>query len=55
MAVSGLSCVMRDLLLWHMDSLEASVAVARGLICPEVCGILVPQLGIKHMSPALQG
>ena len=29
--------------------------VARGLNCPIACGILVPQPGIKPVSPALEG
>ena len=32
-----------------------SVVVALGLSCPEICGILVPQPGMKPMSPALEG
>ena len=57
-AVSGLSCgmpdphcFMRDLLLWHRDSL----VVAFGLSCSVACGILVPQQGMEPMSSALQG
>ena len=41
---------MQDLSFWHMDSL----VVAQGL-SSLACGILVPQAGIKPMSPALQG
>ena len=33
----------------------ASLVVACGLSCPAACGILVPQPGIKPMSPALEG
>ena len=36
--------------LEHVDS----VVVARGLGCPMACGMLVPQPGIKPMSPALE-
>ena len=36
--------------------LELSLVVARGLSCSAVsCGVLVPQPGVKPMSPALQG
>ena len=34
---------------------EGSVVVARGLSCPEACGILVPRPGIEPASPALEG
>lgn len=37
--------------LWFRDSL----VVARRFSCSMVCGILVPQPGIKPMSPASQG
>ena len=50
LAASGLTCVMRDLLLGHMDFI---VAVLR-LSCPAACGILVPQLGIEPASEAPQ-
>ena len=36
-------------------SMQASVIGACGLGCSLPCGILVPQLGIEPMSPALQG
>ena len=32
-----------------------SLVVARGLSCPEACGILVPWPGIEPTSPALEG
>ena len=38
-----------------LQSTEASVVTAQGLSCSAACGILVPQLGIKPTSPALQG
>ena len=46
--------------LQHMGSFPlvrcvGSIAVAQGLSCPEVCGILVLWLGIKLASPELQG
>ena len=47
----GLSCGMQDLLLLHARSL----VVAYGLSRPAACGILVPPLGIKPVSPALEG
>ena len=64
LAASGLGCGMRDLLLRHIGfSLvvahglwnTGSVVVARGLRCTAACGILVPQPGIKPVSPALEG
>ena len=39
LAVSGLSCSTWGLSLWHVG---LSLVVARGLSCPEACGILVP-------------
>ena len=33
----------------------SSVVVTRGISCSSTCGILVPQPGIKPVSPALQG
>ena len=60
---SGLSCSLWDLRcsvqapehvalqLWPMGSVVAS----HRLICPAACGILVPQLGIKRTSAALEG
>ena len=50
-AASSLSCVMQDLSSRHMDL----VVTGPGLSCSTACGILVPQLGIKPASPALQG
>ena len=47
-AVSGLSCSVRDLSLWPVSS------GVRGS-CPRACGILVPRPGIKPRPPALQG
>ena len=32
-----------------------SVVAVHGLHCPTACGILVPQSGIKPISPALEG
>ena len=51
MAESGLSCGTWDLLLQLMDSLVAALRLS----CSMTCGILVPQQGIKPVSPALQG
>ena len=42
LAVSGLSCGMRDLSLWHIGF---SLVVAQGLSCSQACGILVPRPG----------
>ena len=50
--MSGLSCGLRDLLLWCAGF---SLVVAHGLSCPVACGILVPQPGIEPASPALIG
>ena len=47
----GLSCEIQALSLLHVRSL----VVAYGLSCPAACGILVPLLGIKPVSPALEG
>ena len=70
LAALGLSCACRiipvtwDLSLWHTDSLGvacrlqsewASVVVEHGLSCSTMCGILVPQPGIKPSSSALEG
>ena len=67
LAVSGLGCSMRGLLLWHAGSslqcegfplvvAQAGSGVeAHGLHCPVTCGILVPRPGIKPMCPALEG
>ena len=50
LAASGLSCSERALCC----RTGFSLVVALGLnSCLEVCGILVPQPGIKHVSPAL--
>ena len=35
--------------------LAGSVVAAHRLSCPTACGILIPQPGIKPMSPALEG
>ena len=43
-AASGLFCSMR-----------ASLVAADRLRCAMACGILVPQLGVKPVSPALEG
>ena len=58
LAASGLSCsiwelhcIMQDLSLWYMGSL----VLVHGLSCPMICGILVPQPGLKPTCPALQG
>ena len=51
LAASGLSCIIWDLSL----QCAGSVAVACGLSCSKVCGILVPRSRIEPMSPALQG
>ena len=56
-------CVMRDLLMWCVDSgcgtqapeHVGSVAAMLELSCSKACGILVPQPGMKPTSPALQG
>ena len=56
LGVSGLSCSMQDLSLWHVGSRAHSSVVARqGPSCPKACGILVPQPGNKPASPALKG
>ena len=36
-------------------NVQASLVMAWGLSCPIVCRICVPQPGIEHKSPALQG
>ena len=66
-AASGLSCSMRDLfvaargplsscgVLVFSLSLWCAGSRARELSCPRACGILVPQPGIKPVSPALEG
>ena len=50
LTASGLSCGMQDLSLRCADSLT----VVRQLSCSTTCGILVPQPGIKPVSPALE-
>ena len=40
--------------LWTPE-FAGSVAVAHGLSCYAACGILVPQPGIEHVAPALEG
>ena len=63
LAVSGLSCIIRDLSMWHTDSSPvhglqsawASVVAAFRLSCFAACGILVLRPGIKPASLALQG
>ena len=64
LGASGLNCSMQNLWLWHVGfsrcgawALESdgSVAVACGLRCPVICGVLVPRPGVKPMSPALGG
>ena len=40
--------------MWALGHM-GSVVAAHGLSCPMACGILVPQPGIKPMSPALEG
>ena len=47
------SCYKWALQLWRTGS--GSVTVAHGLSCSAACGILVPQSGVKHTFPALQG
>ena len=44
-------CGCAGSLLWHM---RFSLVAAGSLCCPMGCGILVPQLGVKPMSPALE-
>ena len=46
-----LCCVMRDLSLWHVDS----VVAASGLSCSVAYGILVPWPGMEPVSLALEG
>ena len=50
LAASGLSCGSWDLLLWANSSVVAALAFR----CPAACGILVPWLGIKPTSSALE-
>ena len=51
LTTSGPNCGTWDLPLWFTDSL----AVAHGIRCSTICGILVLQSGIKSTSPVLQG
>ena len=55
--MSGLSCSAQDLccLMWglSLQPKDDLVEVFR-LSCPTACGILVPQLGMESVSPALQ-
>ena len=51
LAVSDVSCIMWNLLLWHTDF----PVVVHGLTSSEASGIIVSQTGIKALSPALQG
>ena len=44
-----------ELLFFFNRMIFFSLVVACRFSCPEVCGILVPQPGIKPMSPALEG
>ena len=69
--MQDLRCSMWNLLLWCTGSLvqcgllsscgtralerAGSVVAAYGPSCPMACGILVPQLGIEPLSPALEG
>ena len=53
LGVLVLSCVIQELSLQCRDS--SCGCEACGFSCPKVCRILVPQSGIKPMSPALQG
>ena len=62
--VSGLSCGVQFLSLWHSDLSSCgaqasehmgSVVVACGLSCSLACGILVTWSGIEFTSPALVG
>ena len=49
LTTSGPNCGTWDLPLWFTDSL----AVAHGIRCSTICGILVLQSGIKSTSPVL--
>ena len=51
LAVSDVSCVMGNLLLWHAEF----PVVVHGLTSSEAFGIVVSQPGIKPLSPTLQG
>ena len=65
MAASGLSCNTQNLRCSEQASLgtraslylqhSGSVVASQGLSCPLACRILVPQPGIKSVSPALEG
>ena len=50
--VTGIFVVSCRDLLW---SCVSSVVVVHRPSCPTACGILVPWLGISHVSPASQG
>ena len=56
LSLSG--CTASQLQHWGSSLLRVIslvvVATANGLSCPEACGILVPQPGLKPASPALQ-
>ena len=56
-AAWGVSCSMRDLSFWCVDSSwgawAGSVVVAHQLSCPVASGILVPQPGIEPLSPCI--
>ena len=63
LAVSGLSCGMRDLSLWQAGSVVAAPGLSScgawaleciGLVAL-TCGILVLRPGIEPTSPALEG
>ena len=53
LAVSGLSCSLRDLSLQNADSLTAACGLE--LICSTACGILVPGRRIESTSSILRG
>ena len=59
MAESALSCGIWDLPLPHAGSLDATWLLwlwrMQGFSCSVAYGVLVPQPGIKPVSPALQG
>ena len=40
---------------WHVGSRAWAPVTVPGLGCSTACGILVPQLGIKPETPAMQG
>ena len=61
--LSVCGCGVRVQWLWHSGSLvvvhglqsAGSVVAVPGLCCPVASGILIPQPGIKPVSPALEG